>query len=122
MDSSPAFTVGLSFCCIAQFPKGEKEIIEKFAEKYGESLKAYINRAIQEQISRDKVNETPTDSPQAYEDWFQMLVNLKEILPADRKMEVYQYSGELRAYSGGQLSKKFGAETLRKIYDVISRN
>lgn len=62
------------------------------------------------------------NNPQTYEDWFQMVVNLKEILPADRKMEVYQYSGELRAYSGGQLSKKFGAETLRKIYDVISRN
>lgn len=46
-------------------PKGEKEIIKKFAEKYGESLNAYINRAIQEQINRDKVNETPTDSLRA---------------------------------------------------------
>lgn len=46
-------------------PKGEKELIKKFAEKYGESLNAYINRAIQEQISRDKVNETPTDSLRA---------------------------------------------------------
>lgn len=61
------------------------------------------------------------NNPQTYEDWFQMVVNLKEILPADRKMEVYQYSGELRAYCAGQLSKKLGAETLRKIYDVIGR-
>lgn len=61
------------------------------------------------------------NNPQTYEDWFQMVANLKEILPTDRKMEVYQYSGELRAYCAGQLSKKLGAETLRKIYDVIGR-
>lgn len=46
-------------------PKGEKEIIKKFAEQYGESVNAYINRAIQEQIKHDKVNETPTDSLRA---------------------------------------------------------
>lgn len=46
-------------------PKGDKEVIKKFAEKYGESVNAYINRAIQEQIRKDSVNETPTDSLRA---------------------------------------------------------
>lgn len=46
-------------------PKGEKEIIKKFAEQCGESVNAYINRAIEEQIKRDKVNETPTDNLRA---------------------------------------------------------
>lgn len=34
-------------------PKGEKEIIQAHAEKQGESVNGFINRAISETIERD---------------------------------------------------------------------
>ncbi len=36
-----------------QCPKGEKEALQAHAAKQGESLNAFINRAIQAQIQRD---------------------------------------------------------------------
>lgn len=36
------------------FPKGQKEIIQGHATEQGESLNAFINRAISETIERDK--------------------------------------------------------------------
>lgn len=35
-------------------PKGKKEEIKKVAEKHGESLNAFINRAISETIERER--------------------------------------------------------------------
>jgi len=39
--------------------KGRKEEVQIHAESKGESLNAFINRAISETMSRDNVNETP---------------------------------------------------------------
>lgn len=61
------------------------------------------------------------NSPQAYEDWFQMVVNLRDVLPKDRKFEAYQYSGELRAFCANRMSSNWFPETLKKMYDVIGR-
>ena len=41
-------------------PKGNKEIIKEHAEQQGESTNAFINRAIDEAIDRDKEKETQT--------------------------------------------------------------
>lgn len=38
----------------ARIPKGQKEIIKTHAEVRGESLNAFINRAISETMERDK--------------------------------------------------------------------
>lgn len=38
---------------IFRVPKGVKEQIQEHAEKQGESLSAFINRAVQETIERD---------------------------------------------------------------------
>lgn len=40
-----------------QVKKGQKEIIRSHAEAQGESLNGFINRAIQETMSRDKDGE-----------------------------------------------------------------
>ncbi len=40
-------------------PKGRKEQIKAHAEQYGESVNAFINRAINETIARD--NDTKTE-------------------------------------------------------------
>ena len=40
--------------------KGNKEIIKEHAEQQGESTNAFINRAIENQIDRDKEKETQT--------------------------------------------------------------
>lgn len=61
------------------------------------------------------------NSPQAFEDWFQMIVNLRDILPADRKFEAYEYSGDLRAFCAKRMSSNWFPETLEKMYDVIGR-
>jgi len=39
-------------------PKGEKAELKAYAEKNGESLNGFINRAIQELLERDKNNAT----------------------------------------------------------------
>jgi len=39
-------------------PKGEKTELKAYAEKNGESLNGFINRAIQELLERDKNNAT----------------------------------------------------------------
>lgn len=38
---------------IFRVPKGTKELIQEHAEKHGESLSAFLNRAVQEAIERD---------------------------------------------------------------------
>lgn len=38
---------------IFRVPKGTKELIQEHAEKQGESLSAFLNRAVQETIKRD---------------------------------------------------------------------
>lgn len=38
-------------------PKGKKEIIQAFAESNGESVNAFINRAISEAMERDKAKK-----------------------------------------------------------------
>ena len=38
----------------ARIPKGQKEIIKAHAEAHGESLNAFINRAIVDTMERDK--------------------------------------------------------------------
>lgn len=38
---------------IFRVPKGRKELLQSHAEKHGESLSAFINRAVLETIERD---------------------------------------------------------------------
>lgn len=38
-------------------PKGEKEVVKKHAETQGESVNAFINRAINETMERDKTKK-----------------------------------------------------------------
>lgn len=38
---------------IFRVPKGTKELIQEYAEKQGESLSGFLNRIIQEAITRD---------------------------------------------------------------------
>lgn len=38
-------------------PKGRKEEVRAFAEKHGESLNAFINRAIDEMILRESIDQ-----------------------------------------------------------------
>lgn len=45
-----------------RMPKGKKATIQAHAERYGESLNAFINRSIDETIERDKITTTATDS------------------------------------------------------------
>ena len=40
---------------IFRVPKGVKEQIQEHAEKQGESLSAFLNRAVQETIERDNL-------------------------------------------------------------------
>lgn len=39
-------------------PKGDKDIIKSHAESRGESVNAFINRAIDEAMQRDKENQS----------------------------------------------------------------
>ena len=41
---------------LVRVPKGEKEVIHAHAEARGESLNAFVGRAIKETIERDTVN------------------------------------------------------------------
>lgn len=41
----------------AKVPKGKKEVIQAHAEAQGESLNAFINRAISETMERDNAGE-----------------------------------------------------------------
>ena len=43
-------------------PKGKKDIIKAHAEARGESVNAFIGRAIDETMERDKANLTLTDN------------------------------------------------------------
>lgn len=38
-------------------PKGQKDVLKEHAESRGESVNAFINRAINNQIERDKAGE-----------------------------------------------------------------
>ena len=42
---------------VFRVPKGMKEQIQAHAEKQGESLSAFLNRAIQETIERDSLHD-----------------------------------------------------------------
>lgn len=44
-------------------PKGRKEAIKAHAEAQGESVNAFINRAIEEAMERDNAATGPTDGP-----------------------------------------------------------
>lgn len=102
-------------------PKGEKELIKKFAEKYGESLNAYINRAIQEQISRDKVNETPTDSLRtdflaklnAAQPTVQAPSPVPKVQPTELKVDMEQFN-----WHEAFMREKEAQERMRKI-DIV---
>lgn len=39
-----------------RMPKGKKEIIQAHATKKGESVNAFVNRAVSETIERDKID------------------------------------------------------------------
>lgn len=42
-------------------PKGKKESVQAHAESHGESVNAFINRAIDEAMERDNAQEVPSD-------------------------------------------------------------
>ncbi len=43
--------------------KGEKGLIKAYAEARGESVNAFINRAIQEAMERDNAAQMPPEAP-----------------------------------------------------------
>ncbi len=45
-------------------PKGRKEAIKAHAEAQGESVNAFINRAIEEAMERDNAATGPTEGPE----------------------------------------------------------
>ena len=45
---------------LLRMPKGKKDIIQQHVQKTGESVNAFINRAVNEAIERDNSN---TDTP-----------------------------------------------------------
>lgn len=38
-------------------PKGQKEVIQAYAEAHGKSVNGFINEAIEEKMARDKAGE-----------------------------------------------------------------
>lgn len=40
-------------------PKGKKEVIQAHAAKYGESINAFLNRAVDETMARDQNKRNP---------------------------------------------------------------
>lgn len=46
-----------------RMPKGKKDKIKLHAEKQGESLNGFVNRAIDETIKRDSSSESDTPTP-----------------------------------------------------------
>lgn len=44
-------------------PKGRKDEIKAHASAQGESVNAFINRAIEEAMERDKADTGPTEAP-----------------------------------------------------------
>jgi predicted phage terminase large subunit-like protein len=64
--------------------------------------------------------QNPTEA-QAYEDWFQAVVNLRDALPQDKRFDAYKYSGELRSVCAAMMAKMKTGEDVAKVYDIISR-
>lgn len=64
--------------------------------------------------------QNPTEA-QVYEDWFQAVVNLRDALPQDKRLDAYKYSGELRSVCAAMMGKMKTGEDVAKIYDIISR-
>ena len=58
---------------------------------------------------------------QVYEDWFQAVVNLRDVLPQDKRFDAYKYSGELRSICAAMMGKMETSEDVAKVYDIISR-
>lgn len=46
-------------------PKGKRELIKSYAEERGESVNAFVNRAIDETMERDGKKTTPKPTPTA---------------------------------------------------------
>lgn len=64
--------------------------------------------------------QNPTEA-QVYEDWFQAVVNLRDALPQDKRLDAYKYSGELRSVCAAMMGKMKTGEDVAKVYDIISR-
>ena len=64
--------------------------------------------------------QNPTEA-QVYEDWFQAVVNLRDVLPQDKRFDAYKYSGELRSVCAAMMGKMKTGEGVAKVYDIISR-
>lgn len=64
--------------------------------------------------------QNPTEA-QVYEDWFQAVVNLRDVLPQDKRFDAYKYSGELRSVCAAMMGKMKTGEDVAKVYDIISR-
>lgn len=66
-----------------RLPKGEKDKIKAHAESRFESVNAFINRAITETMTRDKIEQTLVQvgedvSPHPETQWIQKIKELKE--------------------------------------------
>lgn len=64
--------------------------------------------------------QNPTEA-QVYEDWFQAVVNLRDALPQDKRLDAYKYSGELRSVCASMMGKMKTGEDVAKVYDIIGR-
>ena len=64
--------------------------------------------------------QNPTEA-QVYEDWFQAVVNLRDVLPQDKRFDAYKYSGELRSVCAAMMGKMKTGEDVAKVYDIIGR-
>lgn len=64
--------------------------------------------------------QNPTEA-QVYEDWFQAVVNMRDVLPQDKRFDAYKYSGELRSVCASMMGKMKTGEDVAKVYDIIGR-
>ena len=82
-------------------PKGQKDIIKTHAEARGESVNAFIGRAIAETMERDKAPQRPQKAQTAVQDTTQAKERPTEGIPLHTleqriRRTLYRYNGTIR--------------------------
>ena len=81
-------------------PKGQKDIIKAHAEAHGESVNAFINRAIAQAMEQDKAPQRPQEAP-AVQDTTQVKERPTEGIPLHTleqriRRTLYRHNGTIR--------------------------
>ncbi|WP_366558968.1 hypothetical protein [Flavonifractor sp. An306] len=80
-------------------PKGQKDIIKTHAEAHGESVNAFIGRAIAETMERDKAPQRPQEAP-AVQDNTQAQERTEGVplhtLEQRIRKKLYRYGGSIK--------------------------